>query len=62
MTAEIVNLRRARKDKVRGEREKKAADNRLAYGRSKHEKASAKAERERAGKTIDGHRREPAKP
>jgi hypothetical protein len=59
MSAEIVNLRRARKAKARSEREKQAADNRIAFGRSKAEKALAEAERQRAGKSIDGHRREP---
>jgi hypothetical protein len=62
MTAEIVNLRRARKGKARSEREKKAADNRLAFGRTKDEKARARTERERADKKIDGHRRETEKP
>lgn len=58
MPADIVNLRRARKAKVRTEREKTAADNRLAFGRSKIEKQLTKAERERAAKVIDAHRRD----
>jgi hypothetical protein len=59
MPADIVNLRRARKAKTRGEREKAAADNRAAFGRSKVEKQLTKAERARAAKAIDAHRREP---
>jgi Domain of unknown function (DUF4169) len=59
MNADIVNLRRARKDKARTEREKKAADNRLAFGRTKSEKTLTKAEQERAARAIDRHRREP---
>jgi len=62
MTADIVNLRRARKDKARVDREKKAADNRLAFGRTKHEKARTKTELDRATKAIDSHRRETEKP
>jgi hypothetical protein len=61
MPADIVNLRRARKAKARAEREKTAADHRVAFGRSKVEKQLTKAERERAARTIDAHRREPDK-
>jgi len=61
MPADIVNLRRARKAKARSEREKAAADNRVAFGRSKVEKQGTKAERERAARAIDAHRREPDK-
>ena len=61
MPADIVNLRRARKVKARAEREKTAADNRAAFGRSKVEKQVTKAERERAARAIDAHRREPDK-
>lgn len=59
MSAEIVNLRRARKDKLRADREKEAAENRRRFGRTKAEKAAEAAERDRAGRAIDGHRREP---
>jgi hypothetical protein len=59
MSADIINLRRARKAKARSEREKQAADNRVAFGRSKAEKAVADAERQRTEKSIEGHRREP---
>jgi hypothetical protein len=58
MPVDIVNLRRARKAKARSEREKTAADNRAAFGRSKAEKQLTKAEHERAARTIDAHRRE----
>jgi hypothetical protein len=61
MPADIVNLRRARKAKARAEREKTAAGNRAAFGRSKVEKQVTKAERERAARAIDAHRREPDK-
>ena len=61
MPADIVNLRRARKAKVRSEREKTAADNRVAFGLSKAEKQLTKAERKREQRAIDAHRREPDK-
>jgi hypothetical protein len=60
MTAEIVNLRRARKAKARIEREKEAEANRIAFGRTKAEKSATTAERERAEREIEGHRRDPA--
>lgn len=59
MTAEIVNLRRARKQKVRTEKEREAEANRLAFGRTKAEKQATRAEQERAARAIDSHRREP---
>ncbi|WP_348760790.1 DUF4169 family protein [uncultured Salinisphaera sp.] len=56
MSAEIVNLRQARKRKVRSEREVQAQDNRLKFGRTKAEKQAAKHERAVLEKTLDGHR------
>jgi hypothetical protein len=61
MPADVVNLRRARKAKARTEREKAAADNRVAFGRSKAETQLTKAEREREQRAIDAHRRDPDK-
>ena len=37
--AEIVNLRRARKGKARAEKDARAADNRVRFGRTKAERA-----------------------
>ena len=51
--AEIVNLRRARKDKVRQQRESEADANRRRFGRTKAEKANDKDARERARRDID---------
>ena len=51
--AEIVNLRRARKDKARQQRESEADANRRRFGRSKAEKAGDKDARERARRDID---------
>jgi hypothetical protein len=51
--AEIVNLRRARKDKARQLRESEADANRRRFGRTKAEKANDKDARERARRDID---------
>jgi len=58
MTADIINLRRARKAKTVGERRQQAAENRAAFGRTKGEKVKAKAEKARAEAALDRHRRE----
>lgn len=54
--AEIINLRRARKQKVRAEAEKTAEQNRISFGRTKAERNLTKAERDKAVRHIDGHR------
>lgn len=56
--AELVNLNRLRKRKARAEKEAAAAENRIRFGRTKAEKQAAKAEGARAGKALDGHRRD----
>jgi hypothetical protein len=58
MTAEIVNLRRARKAKTKREALDRAAQNRVQFGRSRQEREGADAEAERAKLRLDGHRRE----
>ncbi len=57
--AEIVNLNRARKNKVRREREEQAAANRRLFGRTKGERAADADAKERALRDIDGKRLEP---
>jgi Domain of unknown function (DUF4169) len=52
--AEIVNLRRARKDKARQQRESEADANRRRFGRTKAEKAADKDAQERSLRDIDG--------
>jgi hypothetical protein len=52
--AEIVNLRRARKDKARQQRESEADANRRRFGRTKAEKANDKDAQERSQRDIDG--------
>jgi hypothetical protein len=59
MTADIINLRRARKEKMRGEHERAAAANRSAFGRTKAEKEKTAAEHRLADRKIDAHRRDP---
>ena len=59
MTADIINLRNARKQKARAERDAAAAANRRAFGRPKAEKQKTAAERAKAERALKGHRLEP---
>ena len=54
--ADIVNLKRARKDKARHEREVEADANRRRFGRTKAAKAVDKVTKEQARREIDGKR------
>ena len=56
--AEIHNLRRARKAKVRADAAALADANRAAFGRTRLEKEAAEAEADRHARTLDGARRE----
>jgi len=56
--ADIVNLKRTRKQKARTEAETEAASKRLAYGRTKAERNKTKAEKEAAERKLDGHKRD----
>jgi hypothetical protein len=64
MTAEIINLRRARKAKQRREGEERAAQNRARFGRPKAEREATEAAKTRATQQHDGlqREREPSKP
>lgn len=53
-----INLNKARKQKQRADAEKKAAENRVKFGRSKAEKTAQKSETGRANKGLDGAKRE----
>ena len=59
MTANVINLRRARKSKLRAQVDKQAQENRAKFGRSKHEKTAADLEKIRSAKILDAHEREP---
>lgn len=55
--ADIVNLRMARKLKVRAEKENAAEKNRALHGRTKAARDTARQAADKAEKFIDGHRR-----
>jgi hypothetical protein len=52
----ILSLSKARKAKARAEHDRQAEANRLSFGRTKAEKAQAKAEKALADKRINAHR------
>ena len=54
MSADIVNLRRARKTTARSDREAEAAANRVRHGRTKGERAAQALEAGRAERLLDG--------
>ena len=56
--AEIVNLRRARKIRARADKQTAASQNRIRFGRTRAEKDAARAESERAGRSLDQLKRE----
>ena len=60
MTAEIVNLRQARKRKARSEKERLAQENRAKFGRPRHERDRSSAESDRQQRQLDGLKREPS--
>jgi hypothetical protein len=55
---DIVNLRRARKAKVRAEAEEVAAENRARFGTPKATRDLTKARSEKAAQRLDSHRLE----
>jgi hypothetical protein len=54
----VINLNKARKARARSEGEAKAAEHRIAFGRTKAEKQASKAERDKAARDLSGHQRE----
>jgi len=56
--AEIINLRRARKAKERAVKDAKAQDNRIAFGRTKVERALSEAEKRLSERRLEGHKRD----
>ena len=58
--ADIINLRRARKAKVRAGQQAEAASNRVRFGRTKAERDKAATEAARDQARHDGQLREPA--
>jgi Domain of unknown function (DUF4169) len=55
---DIINLRRARKEKARAEKEARAAENRVKFGRTKNEKQLAEARERLTERRIEAHRRD----
>ncbi len=62
MSAELVNLRRARKANARADRETEAAVARARHGRTKGERAVQALEAGRAERLLDGALREATPP
>jgi hypothetical protein len=58
--AEIHNLRRFRKLKLRGASEQQAAENRSRFGRSKSQRDNIAANAELDARRLDAHRRQAA--
>lgn len=58
---DIVNLRRARKERARIQADEQAQINRVAFGRSKAERNMSEAERALAQRRIEGHKLEPSR-
>ena len=54
--SEIINLNRARKARDRAAAKTTAASNRALHGLTKAEKNAAKADHDRAIRSIEGHR------
>ncbi len=55
----VVNLRVARKQKVRADKERLAAENRTLHGRTKAEKRRDELEAQRSAALVEAHRRDP---
>ncbi|MBB3018076.1 hypothetical protein FHR70_001116 [Microvirga lupini] len=56
--AEIINLRQARKQKARAEKEARAEQNRITFGRTKAEKTLTKVEQDMTKTRLEGHKRD----
>jgi hypothetical protein len=59
---DVINLNKKRKAKVRLEKEKKASENRIKFGRTKQEKQIEKQDKERSERHLDGHKLEKKEP
>lgn len=51
--ADIINLRQARKNKARADKDRQAAENRAKHGRTKGEKQREAADTARVQRTLD---------
>ena len=59
MAEKVINLRRARKQKARSEKEALAEENRVKFGRTKQEKARDLDEKSRAIRLLDQKKLDP---
>ena len=59
--AEIINLRNARKQKARADKEAQAQQNRALFGQTKAEKLRRASEKALADKHVDGHKKDAPK-
>lgn len=57
MSADLINLRKARKARDRVAKEKRAGENRAKFGRTKAERTRADAEKEIAFRRFEAHKR-----
>lgn len=55
--ADIINLRTARKQKARAEKETKAQQNRVLFGQTKAEKLHNSANQSMTNKRLNGHKK-----
>jgi hypothetical protein len=60
--AEIVNLKRARKTKLRSAKEQAAEENRVRFGTAKKERDRARVQSSLEEKTLAGNRLDSEKP
>lgn len=58
MSSTPINLNKARKDRAKAEAKAKAAENRVAFGRTKAEKAQGKARALKAVRDLDANKRD----
>ena len=58
MTGEVINLRRARKERVRAKKRDKADANAARHGRSRAEKALGEAREALEARKLDGLKRD----
>lgn len=56
--SEIINLNQKRKARARVEKDARAAENRIRYGRTKQEKQTEKAKAEKLQRHVEAHKRE----
>ncbi len=54
----VINLNQTRKANARVNKDKKASENRVKFGRTKTEKDLEKLKLEKAARLLEGHKRE----